>query len=95
MGGEALIRTSTRTGGTRRRSGYALGGPPPRAFRVSACRVALGASAILAGAGAAVAQESPSARLELQESGVEVLLQAVSPVSDLIVLFRWSADTTN
>ena len=85
MGGEALIRTSTRTGGTRRRSGPAPGGPPLRAFRVSAWRAALGAFAILAGAGGGVAQDSPSPRLELQESGVEVLLQAVSPVSESIV----------
>jgi photosystem II stability/assembly factor-like uncharacterized protein len=55
--------------------------------------VALGAGAIVGGAGTAVAQEGASPRLELQESGVEVLLQAVSPVSDKVVWVSGHAGT--
>ena len=85
MGGQALISNSRRTGDSHRRSVRSPGGPPRRASRASAIGVALGAGAVLAGIGTAAAQEGPAPRLELQASGVEVLLQAVSPVSEEVV----------
>ncbi len=85
MGGQTLISNSSMPGGTLRRSVPASGGPLRRASGASAVGVALGACAILAGAGGAVAQDTPSPRLELQDSGVEVLLQAVSPVNDRVI----------
>ncbi|MEJ2481721.1 MAG: oxidoreductase [Gemmatimonadota bacterium] len=85
MGGQSLIATSPGSDGTRLRSGHNPGGPRRRASGASAPRVVLVLSMLLLGAGDVLAQDVRSPEVELQRSGVSVLLQAVSPVSERVV----------
>ena len=97
MGGQALIATPDQACASRRRpSRFVTKGPLRRAFRASVNTVAL-ASAVLAigcassadpdpaPVGSAVPESYLNPRVELQHSGVEVLLQAVSPVNERVV----------
>jgi photosystem II stability/assembly factor-like uncharacterized protein len=97
VGGQALIASTHQTcAGPRRPSRFAAKGPLRRAFRSSVTTVVL-ASAVLAigcasGAdpdsapvGSAVPESFLSPRVEIQHSGVDVLLQAVSPVNESVV----------
>jgi len=94
VGGQALIAAPRSTGGSGRPSSrFTPGGPPRRASRAFVAVLAGAASFVTGlwpaapggfGPPPASAQEL-SPRLEMQESGVDVLLQAVSPVDDRVV----------
>ncbi len=97
MGGQALIAsTDWPRVSSRRLSVSPQKGPLRRAFRTSVS-VLLGSAAVMATGCAsggtpenvlnpvAIPDSWPTPRVELQQSGVQVLLQAVSPVSERVV----------
>lgn len=94
MGGQAVIAAQRSSGDPRRLShGFVPGGPPRRASRAFIAML-MGVASLPAGlgpvAGAGFGPRTASAqdlspRVELQDSGVDVLLQAVSPVNEKIV----------
>ena len=97
MGGQVLIATPIQACASRRRpSRFVTEGPRRRAFRTSVATVVLASAALATGCssggdpeaapvGASLAETFLTPRVELQHSGVDVLLQAVSPVNESVV----------
>jgi len=99
VGGQVLIATPIQACASRRRpSRFVTEGPRRRAFRVSITAILLSSAILTAGCASgagdvpedglvplAVPDSWLTPRVELQHSGVDVLLQAVSPVNESVV----------